>query len=77
MSPITSRPSPNSGLNLVLFSIPQFLLLEIGTASVLLLLTTQKLTTEALESMGRASEELLRGDRLPILPFPNHDEVNR
>lgn len=75
MPPITPQSSPNPGLNLVLFSIPQSLLLELGTASILLLLTSQKLAVKALESIGQASEELFRGDRLPILPFPNHDEL--
>lgn len=40
------------------------------------LLMTQKLAEELLE-MGKASEEIFRGDRLPILPFPasfNEDE---
>lgn len=74
MPPITSQSSTNPGFNLVLFSIPQSLLLEIGTASILLLLTSQKATVKALESIGQASEELFRGDRLPILPFP-HDEL--
>jgi len=73
MALITS--SSNPGLELFLFSIPQSLILEIGTASILLLLTSQKVTVEALESIGQASEELFRGDRLPILPFPDHDKL--
>ncbi|WP_414752184.1 hypothetical protein [Anabaena sp. CCY 9910] len=76
MPPITQQSTPTPGLNLVLFSIPQSLLLEIGTASILLLLTTGKVTVKALESLGQASEELFRGDRLPILPFPDDDESN-
>jgi len=74
MPPITQQSTPTPGLNLVLFSIPQSLLLEIGTASILLLLTTGQVTVNALESLGQASEELFRGDRLPILPFPDDDE---
>jgi hypothetical protein len=77
MPPITSQSSTNSGLNLFLFSIPQSLLLEIGTASILLLLTSQKATVKALESIGQASEELFRGDRLPILPFPDDELTNK
>lgn len=74
MPPITQQSTPTPGLNLVLFSIPQSLLLEIGTASILLLLTTGQVTVKALESFRQASEELFRGDRLPILPFPDDDE---
>jgi len=76
MPPSTQKSTPTPGLNLLLFSIPQFLLLEIGTASILMLLTTGKVTVKALESLGQASEELFRGDRLPILPFPHDDELN-
>ncbi|ABA21755.1 conserved hypothetical protein [Trichormus variabilis ATCC 29413] len=76
MPPITQQSTPTPGLNLVLFSIPQSFLLEIGTASILLLLTTGQVTVKALESLGQASEELFRGDRLPILPFPDDDESN-
>ncbi|MBH8566520.1 hypothetical protein I8748_30945 [Nostoc sp. CENA67] len=76
MSSINQQSSQNPGLNLVLFSIPQSLLLQLGTGSILLLLTTGKLTAKALESIGEASEELFRGDRLPILPFPDDSEFD-
>jgi hypothetical protein len=77
MPPVNQQPSPNPGLNLVLFSIPQSFLLQIGTASILLLLTTQKTTVRALEAIGEASEELFRGDRLPILNFPDDNELDK
>ncbi|WP_242055641.1 MULTISPECIES: hypothetical protein [Nostocales] len=66
--------SSNSGLNLGLISIPQSLLLQTGTVSILLLLLAQKASQSTLEAMGQASEEIFRGDRLPILNFPNEDE---
>lgn len=71
--PLTQYSPPES--NLVSSSIPQFLLSEIGTASILLLLITGKWTVKALESIGQGSEELFRGDRLPILPFPDDSEL--
>lgn len=74
MPPTTQQSSHNPELNLVLFSIPQSLLLQIGTGSILLLLATGKATVKALESIGQGSEELFRGDRLPILPFPDDSE---
>ncbi|MFN6565932.1 hypothetical protein A6770_36355 [Nostoc minutum NIES-26] len=74
MPPTTQQSSHNPELNLVLFSIPQSLLLQISTGSILLLLITGKATVKALESIGQASEELFRGDRLPILPFPDDSE---
>ncbi|OUL37100.1 hypothetical protein BV372_04220 [Nostoc sp. T09] len=75
MSPATQKPSPNPELNLLLFSIPQSLLLNIGTASILLLVTAGQVSVKALESLGQASEELFRGDRLPILDFPEDNEL--
>ncbi|OUL33134.1 hypothetical protein [Nostoc sp. 106C] len=75
MSPANQKPSPNPELNLLLFSIPQSLLLNIGTASILLLLTAGQVSVKALESLGQASEELFRGDRLPILDFPEDNEL--
>ncbi|HIK06495.1 MAG TPA: hypothetical protein IGS40_17550 [Trichormus sp. M33_DOE_039] len=74
MPPITQQSTNDAGLNLILFSIPQSLLLQIGSASILMLLTTGKVSVKALESIGQASEELFRGDRLPILPFPDETE---
>ncbi len=76
MPPTTTNSSQNTESNLTFFSIPQFLL-SMGTGSILLLLITGKVTVKALESMGQASEELFRGDRLPILPFPDDNELNQ
>ncbi len=72
MPPVNQQPSSNPDL----FIIPQSFLLQIGTASILLLLITGKTTVRALEAIGEASEELFRGDRLPILDFPNEHETN-
>ncbi len=69
--------SSNSRLNLGLISIPQSLLLQTGTASILLFLLAQKASQSALVVMGQASEEIFRGDRLPILNFPNEEELSR
>jgi hypothetical protein len=76
MSPANHKPSPNPELNLLLFSIPQSLLVQLGTASMLMLLTASKVSATALEAMGQASVELFRGDRLPILDFPEDNELN-
>ncbi len=69
--------SSNSRLNLGLITIPQSLMTQTGTASILLLLLAQKATQSALVAMGQASEEIFRGDRLPILNFPNEEELSR
>lgn len=64
------RASEPNGLNFLLFSIPQEILLPIGTASVLLALLGGKAAAQTLQTLGQASEEVFRGDRLPILKFP-------
>ncbi|BAY27464.1 hypothetical protein NIES2100_72880 [Calothrix sp. NIES-2100] len=76
MSSATRKPKANPELNLLLFSIPQSMLVQLGTASTLLLLTAGKASLQALETMGQTSEELFRGDRLPILDFPEDHEIN-
>lgn len=67
--------SSQAGLNLGLFSIPQSLILISGTVSVLTLVLAEKATNEALIAVGEASEELFRGERLPILDFPTSTET--
>ncbi len=61
-------------LDLIPFTIPLSCFLQAGTVSILMLIIAQKATSEALVSLGEASEELFRGDRLPVLSFPNDQE---
>ncbi|MDJ0616679.1 MAG: hypothetical protein QNJ63_08015 [Calothrix sp. MO_192.B10] len=70
MSPLTQKPSDHSGIELLLCTIPQSFLLQLGTVSVIALLIAQKASTETFTALGEASEELFRGERLPILNFP-------
>jgi hypothetical protein len=77
MPPAKQQPSPSPTFNVDLFTIPQSFLLQIGTASILLLLITGKTTVRALGAIGEASEELFRGDRLPILDFSDEHETNQ
>ena len=71
MSPESvNSKSSKAELNLGLFSIPQSVILQAGTVSVLTLVLAEKATREALIAVGQASEELFRGERLPILDFP-------
>ena len=76
MSSTTQKPASNPELNLLLFSVPQSLLLQLGTASILMLLSAGHGSVKALEALGQASEELFRGDRLPILEVPEDNELN-
>ena len=76
MSSTTDKSKANPELNLLLFSIPQSMLVQLGTVPTLLLLTVGKVSLQALETIGQTSEELFRGDRLPILDFPEDPEIN-
>jgi hypothetical protein len=69
----SSSPSDfkSGDFNFGLFAIPQSILLQMGTASVIMLVLAQKSATETLNALGKASEEVFRGDRLPILQFPD------
>ncbi len=49
---------------------PQFWL-SLSTAPLLLGILSEKALAQWLQTAGEASEEILRGDRLPILPFPH------
>ena len=66
----SNKPSEPIGLNPLLFTIPQEILLQIGTGSVLLAILGGKATAQTLQTLGQVSEEVFRGDRLPALKFP-------
>ncbi len=77
MSPeVVNSKSSSSELNLGLFSIPQSVILQAGTFSVLTLVLAEKATREALIAVGQASEEIFRGERLPMLDFPTSNSVS-
>lgn len=69
-SEAANSKSSGKELNLGLFSIPQSVILQAGTVSVLTLVLAEKATREALIAVGQASEEIFRGERLPMLDFP-------
>ncbi|MBV8883236.1 MAG: hypothetical protein JO235_04450 [Chroococcidiopsidaceae cyanobacterium CP_BM_RX_35] len=69
-----NKLSEPTGLNLLFFTIPQEILLQIGTGSVLLALLGGKAAAQTLQTLGQASEEVFRGDRLPVLQFPTEIE---
>ena len=75
-SEAVNSKSSKTELDLGLFSIPQSVILQAGTVSVLTLVLAEKATREALIALGKASEELFRGERLPILDFPTTKSEN-
>jgi len=52
------------------FGVPSALLVSLCTSAFLPLLVSSKALQQSVESLSIQSEELLRGDRLPILKFP-------
>ncbi|MBE9128736.1 MULTISPECIES: hypothetical protein [unclassified Coleofasciculus] len=50
--------------------IPADLLVSLAAGPILLGVCSMQAVSSSLESLGIASEEVFRGDRLPILPFP-------
>lgn len=69
-SPDQNSSETNDGLNLILFAIPQQVLLQLSTAPMLVTLLVGKTLAETAQAIGEASEEVFRGDRLPVLKFP-------
>jgi hypothetical protein len=60
----TSRQSP----------LPASLWLSLATTPFLLGIVAVRSLTQSLIELGQASEEVFRGDRLPILNFPEPDD---
>ncbi|NJN61974.1 MAG: hypothetical protein HC795_10965 [Coleofasciculaceae cyanobacterium RL_1_1] len=52
-------------------STPTNLLLSLATGSMLMGLWCGRAIARTVETLGEASENLFRGDRLPILDFPD------
>lgn len=71
-----SQPSSKDGLDLGLFTIASSVLLQLGTVPVLGALVGGKALAPTLKAIATASEEVFRGDRLPILPFPEKNNQN-
>lgn len=55
------------------FKVPTDLLLSLGTIPLLLALVGSRAVAEAMKDLGQASEEILRGDRLPPLKISPTD----
>ncbi|WP_228035492.1 hypothetical protein [Oculatella sp. LEGE 06141] len=52
------------------FKVPSEILLSLATPPVLLFLLGSKAVAELAQELGQASEEIFRGDRLPVLNLP-------
>lgn len=70
MSSIKTNPSKTQEVKVLFFSIPSEILLQLGAGGMLAALVGGKAVAETLQAIGEASEEIFRGDRLPVLKFP-------
>lgn len=70
-----SKHTQTEGLDLILFSIPSEILLQFSAGAMLMGLVGAKAIAQTQEALGQASEEVFRGDRLPILKFPEQTEL--
>jgi len=74
MPSTSSNPPATDELNLIFFSISHKLLLQLSTGPMLVAILGGKAVAETLQAIGQASEEVFRGDRLPLLDFPIETE---
>lgn len=68
------QPSSNHNLS---FRIPPEVLVSLASGPLLLALLGSKAVTQLLGEISQQSEELFRGDRLPLLAFPNLPESGK
>ena len=74
MSNSYRQPLPPDGLDLGLLTIQSSTLLQLGTLPLLVALLAGKALAPIINATSVASVEVFRGDRLPILPFPEKNE---
>lgn len=58
-------------LNTPRVTIPTDIILGLATGPLLVGILAAKASIELMQTIGKASEEVLRGDRLPSLDFPD------
>lgn len=74
MSTSNQKSSQAGEVNLGFLSIPQQTLLQLSVGPVILALLGGKAAAQLVQAMGEASEEIFRGERLPVLRFPSETE---
>jgi hypothetical protein len=70
-SPPTDQPQPKNAGSI---AFPQDWLLSFATTPLLIAVLGTKAVHEMLLNFSSSSEEVFRGDRLPVLHFPQSDE---
>ncbi|MGB3512948.1 MAG: hypothetical protein WBA93_27785 [Microcoleaceae cyanobacterium] len=70
MQSFRENSSENSTVTISSWQMPSNLLVSLATGPMLLGLLGNKVINQLLPEMGLYSEEIFRGDRLPMLNFP-------
>lgn len=71
MESSSTNRQPTESVNVSHATIPTEILLSLATGPFLLGILAGKASLEFLQTIGCAAEEVFRGDRLPILDFPD------
>ncbi len=69
--PVIVIMSTSSSTHRSIQTVPPSLLVSLAATPWLLTIVAVQATQELLEQLGLASEEIFRGDRLPVLHFPD------
>ncbi len=70
-SPLNKKHSETARANTPELGVPTDLLLSLAAGPMLLGIIALEAVSSWLQAAGTSSEEVFRGDRLPILHFPN------
>ncbi|MBW4471335.1 MAG: hypothetical protein KME45_13150 [Stenomitos rutilans HA7619-LM2] len=73
--PSSEQPASTIESNATSLVSPE-ILLSLATAPVLVALVGSHVVAKAVQELGLFSEEIFRGDRLPVLNFPNENQMN-
>lgn len=76
MSSNKNKLQSNDAFTILGLPISSSILLSLTTGPVLLGILGVKSSLEGLQAAGVGSEEVFRGDRLPVLPFPSPQPEN-
>lgn len=71
----SDQPTVQAGDNPTSWVPPQ-ILLSVATVPLLVALVSSKALAEGVRELGLLSEEIFRGDRLPVLNFPSATQAN-
>lgn len=74
---MNSQFDPPSTTHNLSFRIPPEVLVSLASGPLLLALLGGKAVTQLLAEISQQSEELFRGDRLPLLSFPSSPESGK